>query len=192
MLLKYRPRNILAIVVAAIVGFSVAGYILYMSGGIVLRLFGKQLLLAYLIFVLFLLCLIVNRRVVLGDDTIKVVSGFKSSKIELKDISSLKVETRRIGVSKVYVPALVIHSVWSTEKPKYILYLVYKKSDICEIVNLILTRNSKVELDHEVELIINNQKSSAEIRFNKSYWIALLATVAGVILHFAIRHYVRH
>lgn len=175
MMLKYRPTNLIVGVVTSIPIFSFAGFGAYVTDGI-------KLLVPFIILVILFWAWFINRRVVLSDNEIQVTNGFKSSRIQFKEISLLNIGTHRPKFSKVSVPALKINS--SVNKRLInILYLPYRKKDLAAIVNFILAKYTNIRIDKEVRAILNMETTLAETRFNRSNLISIIIAIIGTLLY---------
>lgn len=124
--------------------------------------------------------ILLNRRIILYENKMKIIQNYKNIEIQFDLIESLKINDYKPKFSKVSIPAIYVNLKGGITKIVY--YSSYQKESLAEILNLIRKKNKNVFLDSNVEAIINHTESTYDQKRKADEKQTIILMVGAVIL----------
>ncbi|EKQ57604.1 MULTISPECIES: hypothetical protein [unclassified Clostridium] len=173
---KYFINNYIIAILSLVIMYGFLGYMFLIT---------KQ----YLgLFVLFIIAVIVlNRRIVLYEDKIKIIQGYKKIEIEFDFIKSLRIGDYKPKFSKVSISAIYVKM--KDNKIKIFYYASYSRESMNEIIGYALKKNNMIKFDSNINELIRNKESEYDIKNQKKEkqtFILMIVAIMIAIIYFKL------
>ena len=151
---KHFIKNYIIAILSLVIMYGLLGYMFFIS---------KQYLGLFALFIIEVILL--NRRIVLYEDKIKIIQGYKKIKIEFDLINSLRIGDYKPKFSKWSIPA--VYAKMKDNKVKIFYYTSYSTESMKETIGYALKKNNMINLDSNIKALISNKESEYDIKNRK-------------------------
>ncbi|NRT80612.1 hypothetical protein [Clostridium beijerinckii] len=169
---KYFINNYIIVILIFVIIYGFLGYMFFIA---------KQYLGLFVLVILAVLLL--NRRIVLYEDKIKIIQGYKKIEIEFDLIKGLRIGDYKPKFSKGSIP--VVYAKMKDNKVKIFYYTSYPRKSMNEIIVYALKTNNMIKFDSNIKALIRNEESDYDIRNRKkekqSFILMIIAIIITVI-----------
>lgn len=152
----YRSSDTRRTMTIMLVTYLIIGIIISIIAG------GSLPILIFFIGICFIMSLIVlllsiSRKIIITNNKLEVKHFRNSFTVDILDITDLSKGSFRANLTEVKkpvnIPVIKVHSSKQTS-PFNLFYSAYKKDDIIEVINYILSINNKVKVSDEIQSFI--------------------------------------
>ncbi len=166
---KYFMNNYIIVVLSIVIMYGFLGYMCFII---------KQYLGIFLLFIMAVMLL--NRRIILYEDKIKIIQGYKKIELEFDLIDSLRIGDYKPKLSKESIPA--IYAKMKDNKVKIFYYTSYSRESINEIIVYTLKKNNMIKFDSNINALIRNKESEYDIKNRKKEKQTLILMIVAIII----------
>ena len=166
---KYFMNNYIIAILSLVIMYVFLGYMCFIT---------KQYLGLFALFIVAVKLL--NRRIVLYEDKIKIIQGYKKIEIEFDLIKSLRIGDYKPKFSRFSIPA--IYAKMKDNKVKIFYHTSYSREAMNEIIRYALKKNNMINLDSNINALIRNEESEYDIKNRKKEKQTFIVMIVAIMI----------